>query len=57
VTGQQNATRSGNATPGDHKKPRTLGPFAGEFRVPDDFDGPLLDATLDAFDRLISDEA
>ena len=32
------------------KERRKLGTLAGQFRVPDDFDGPLPDELLDAFD-------
>ncbi len=32
-------------------KPRRFGQFAGLFDVPDDFDAPLPDELLDAFER------
>lgn len=32
------------------KKRRKLGTLAGQFRVPDDFDGPLPDEIVDAFE-------
>lgn len=32
------------------KQPRKLGTLAGQFRVPDDFDDPLPDDVLDAFE-------
>lgn len=32
------------------RTPRPIGLCAGEFRVPDDFDAPLPDAILDAFE-------